>query len=201
MPYKIPFSCVPYFVLCTIIKKIKDHKNSSSDLWKTLKSLGNSSKLKSGSTSFGSTTFDKKKVADPFNVIFTTVAIKLVPKLPTAVNIFNRNFIHQYYKQKGVFQNAFSFSLSPRKATGIDDLPTRFIRDGAEGIAYPISYIIDLLLKTGVVPHQIKAARVIPLYKKNSKLELSNYRSVSILSTQSKILERAVHIQLVSLSY
>ena len=86
--------------------------------------------------------------------------------------------------------------LSPRKATGLDDLPAGFIRDGAEGIAYPISYIINLSLKTGVVPDEMKTARVIPLYKKNSKLEPSNYRPVSILSTLSKILERAVHIQL-----
>ena len=42
----------------------------------------------------------------------------------------------------------------------------------------------------------MKTARVIPLYKKNSKLELGNYRPVSILSTLSKILERAVYIQL-----
>ena len=34
------------------------------------------------------------------------------------------------------------------------------------------------------------------MYKKNSKLEPGNYRPVSILSTVSKILERAVHIQL-----
>ena len=86
--------------------------------------------------------------------------------------------------------------LSPRKATGLDDLPSRFIRDGAEGIAYPISYIINLSLKTGVVPDEIKTVRVIPLYKKNSKLKPGNYRPVSILSTLSKILERAVHIEL-----
>ena len=88
-------------------------------------------------------------------VFFTTVANKLVSKLPTAVN-----FIHQYYKQKGVVQNAaFSFSLlseievckmlkslSPSKATGLDDLPARFTCDGAEGISYTISYIINLSL-------------------------------------------------------
>ena len=166
--------------------------------------------MKSGSTSIGldvdgSTTFDKLKVADTFNAFFTTVA----NKLSKAVNIFNSKFIHQYYKQKGVVQNAFSFSLlsetevckmlkglSPRKATGLDDLPARFIRDGAEGIAYPISYIINLSLKTGVVPDEMKTARVIPLYKKNFKLEPGNYRPVYILSTLSKILERAVHIQL-----
>ena len=130
--------------------------------------------MKSGSTSIGLdvdglTTFDKLKVADTFNAFFTTVANKVVSKLPKAVNIFNSKFIHQYYKQKGVVQNAFSFSLlsetevckmlqglSPRKATGLDDLPARCIRDGAEGIAYPISYIINLSLKTGVVPDEMK---------------------------------------------
>ena len=79
--------------------KIEDHKN-----WKALKSLGTSSKMKSGSTSIGldvegSTTLDKLKVADTFNAFFTTVANKLVSKLPKAVNIFNSKFIHQYYKQ------------------------------------------------------------------------------------------------------
>ena len=145
--------------------KIEEHKNSSSNLWKTLKSLGTSSKLKSGSTSisldvYGSTTFDKLKVADTFNAFFTTVANKLVSKLPTAVNIFNSKFIHQYYKPKGVVQNVFSFSLlsetevckmlkglSPRKATGLDDIPARFIRDGAESIAYPISYLNLSIIK------------------------------------------------------
>ena len=86
--------------------------------------------------------------------------------------------------------------LSPRKATGLDDLPARFIRDGAEGIAYPISNIFNLSLKKSAVPDEMKTARVILLYKKNSKLEPGNYRPVSILSTLSKILERAVHIQL-----
>ena len=97
--------------------KIEDHKNSSSDLWKALISLGTSSKLKSGSTSIsldvdGSTTFDKLKVADTFNEFLTTVANKLVSKLPTTVNIFNSNFIHQYYKQEKIVQNALSTVFS-----------------------------------------------------------------------------------------
>ena len=94
--------------------KIKDHKNSSSDLWKTSNHLGTSSKLKSGSTTIGldvdgSTTFDKLKVADTFNAFFTTVAKKLVSKLQKAVNIFNSKFIHQYYKQKESYSKCFLF--------------------------------------------------------------------------------------------
>ena len=88
--------------------KIKDHKNSSSDLWKALISLGTSIGLDVD----GSTTFDKLKVADTFNEFLTTVANKLVSKLPTTVNIFNSNFIHQYYKQKKIVQNALSSVFS-----------------------------------------------------------------------------------------
>ena len=46
------------------------------------------------------------------------------------------------------------------------------------------------------VPDRFKEARVIPLFKKGSKLDPGNYRPVSILSVLSKVLERAVHTQL-----
>ena len=103
--------------IITILMIIKIY---SWDLLKTLKSRGTSSKLKSGSISIGldgngSTTFAKLKVADTFNEFFITVVDKLVSKLPTAVNISNSNFIHQYYKQKGVVQNSLSLcSVKPK---------------------------------------------------------------------------------------
>jgi hypothetical protein len=43
----------------------------------------------------------------------------------------------------------------------------------------------------------MKYARVKPLFKKNSPLEVGNYRPISILSIVSKILERSVYKQLV----
>ena len=46
------------------------------------------------------------------------------------------------------------------------------------------------------VPDALKIARVKPLYKKNSNLDVGNYRPVSILSVVCKILEKAIYIQL-----
>ena len=43
----------------------------------------------------------------------------------------------------------------------------------------------------------MKYARVKPLFKKNSPLEVGNYRPVSILSVVSKILERSIYKQLI----
>ena len=42
----------------------------------------------------------------------------------------------------------------------------------------------------------MKLARVKPLYEKNNNLEVGNYKPVSILSIVSKILARAVYVQL-----
>ena len=51
-------------------------------------------------------------------------------------------------------------------------------------------------IEKNVVPKDLKNARVVPLFKKNKRSEVGNYRPVSVLSVVSKILERAVYTQL-----
>ena len=51
-------------------------------------------------------------------------------------------------------------------------------------------------IDTGIVPDELKFAKVKPLYKKNSRLDAGNYRTVSILCILSKILERVVYVQI-----
>ena len=43
------------------------------------------------------------------------------------------------------------------------------------------------------LPHDIKAVRVTPIHKKNSKLDAGNHRPVSILSRILKLFERIVY--------
>lgn len=50
----------------------------------------------------------------------------------------------------------------------------------------------------GQVPDDLKTARVVPLYKKDDKLSVGNYRPVSILNVISKILEKVVYDQVES---
>ena len=47
----------------------------------------------------------------------------------------------------------------------------------------------------GVVPYDLKSARIVPLFKKNDKTEVGNYRPVSILSIISNVFERVVYDQ------
>ena len=86
--------------------------------------------------------------------------------------------------------------LNSNKATGLDGILSKFIKDAAPIIAYPLCDIINLFLIQGGVPDSLKSAHVIPLFKKNYKTEVGNYRPVSILNVISKILERVVYDQL-----
>ena len=43
---------------------------------------------------------------------------------------------------------------------------------------------------TGVFPYVLKTAKVIPVFKKDSKLDYSNYHPISLLSNIEKILEK-----------
>ena len=72
----------------------------------------------------------------------------------------------------------------------------RFIKDGAKLIVSPLTHILNLSLSTGEIPENLKSAKVMPIYKKNSKMEACNYRPISILNTLSKLFERIVYQQL-----
>ena len=56
--------------------------------------------------------------------------------------------------------------LDARKSTGLYNLPSRFLKEGAEFLAQPIEFIINRSIVTGIVPDELKVAKVTPLYKK-----------------------------------
>ena len=60
----------------------------------------------------------------------------------------------------------------------------------------PVTFFINLSISDNCVPDDMKIARVIPLYKKNSNLDVGNYRPFSILGVVFKNLEIAIYIQL-----
>jgi len=109
-----------------------------------------------------------------------------VEKLPPCIISFGASFVHSFYSSKGIKLDSFSFSivseekclnyissLSANKATGLDGIPSRFIRDSALVIAHPLSHTVNLPIIQGAVPNDLKSARVVPLFKKITKQKLA----------------------------
>lgn len=120
-----------------------------------------------------------------------------------------KDVLYDYYKTQGITENSFKFkkmsedeiekmlsSLNTGKATGHDEISAQFLKDSAQVICTPISYIINLSLELSVYPDEFKTAKVVPLFKKGDKNFEGNYRPVSILPVISKIFERVACDQL-----
>ena len=159
----------------------------------------------------GHKVFDSFSVAQIFNDFYTSVASKLVSNLPKSYGIFGTATVafRNFYSRRIGLRSRFVISpvtshfvlnqlraLDPKKSVGLDDISSLFLRDGADVITSPVTHIINLSIITETVPSVFKEARVVPLFKKGSKLDPGNYRPVSLLNVLSKILERAVHSQL-----
>ena len=59
-----------------------------------------------------------------------------------------------------------------------------------------IMVMINQSFVSGIFPDKLKIAKVVPLYKKNEKNKIENYRPVSLLPSVSKVFERIIHDQL-----
>ncbi len=86
--------------------------------------------------------------------------------------------------------------LKSTKATGLDKIPARLLKDAAPMITKPITDIINKTFLTGKIPRQWKEAKVTPTFKAGSKGNENNYRPISVLPLFSKVMERAVQVQL-----
>ncbi len=51
-------------------------------------------------------------------------------------------------------------------------------------------------MANGIFPHKLKLAKVVPVYKSEDKMLVSNYRPISVLPVFSKILEKLMHFRL-----
>ena len=194
---------------------MEENQNDSKKLWGELKSLGYSSKVKDSSKVLinidGEKCENSNKLADSFQKYFLNVASNLVKKLPHAPNLYSTEtqLFRSYYTNKNINPNMFTLQnvtehfiynelskLNINKSTGLDGINARFLRDGALELKFVLTFIVNLSIKTNTVPIEFKQTRVTPLFKKNDRMEISNYRPVSILNVVSKVLERAVYVQL-----
>ena len=125
-------------------------------------------------------------------------------KLPKAPNRYTIRFVSDYYKKLSLSENfkldstteGYLFKLLKNievtKAAGIDQIPGKFLKDGVQILAKPISQLCNLSMTLGSFPDACKIAKVKPLFKKGSKTDPSNYRPISLLPLLSKVFERVV---------
>jgi len=187
-----------------MVAKLDQSIGKPKDLWKTVKSLGLSSKTNGGSKiclkTNGNLSFDPKTNADTFMKFYSNLASDLVKKLPSAPRKFGINTVKKYYEKYKLEEKNFTFtpvtedtilkllqSTNPSKAAGLDNLAGNFLKEGASVLVTPVTKICNLSIKLSAFPDKCKFAKLKPLFKKGSKTEAKNYRPISLLTLISKI--------------
>ena len=89
-------------------------------------------------------------------------------------------------------------NLDSNKSPDIFGISVKFVKMINNTISDHLSDLFNLSFTTGVVPDALKKALVPPVFKGGSKLEVSNYRPVSILSIFSKIIGKIMQSRLVN---
>lgn len=88
--------------------------------------------------------------------------------------------------------------LKPKTSFGHDGISTKIMKESIINILQPITHIINISLDTGVVPSQLKMAKVIPVFKSSEPDLLKNYRPISLLPAFSKIFEKIMFTKIMS---
>ena len=164
---------------------------------------------------------DDRQVANIFNDYLANAVNELnIPSIPT-VSVENADPLLQSIKKYDTHPSIlkikekldknipFKFShitkedvvkeinaLKTSKATPKDTIPAKIIKEFQDIFAHKIFIDFNSSVDQGFFPSNLKLADVTPVFKKGDRLEKTNYRPVSILSSLSKIFERLLFNQL-----
>jgi len=94
----------------------------------------------------------------------------------------------ELFTQDIVFKKLSLLNVS--KSTGPDSMHPHFLKNCADLIAEPLTYIFRKSFEESCLPEE--SANVTPLYKKGSKLDPKNYRPVSLTCVSCKIMEAVI---------
>jgi len=86
-------------------------------------------------------------------------------------------------------------SLNTKNSYGYDEISTKLLKLSRPFILSPLTHICNKSFSLGISPDCLKYSEIKPLFKKGDNLNISNYRPISILTSISKVLEKAVNIQ------
>ena len=147
-------------------------------------------------TVYGTTISNPMETSNMFNNYFSSIASSM---FHFHINIFsdflkNRSNISLFVSttDKTEIESVIS-SLDSNKSVGPNSIPTKILKLLKSNVPSQLSEICNISFFSGVFPSMLKIAKVIPIHKRDSKLDFSSYRPISLLSKIEKFLEKLMY--------
>ena len=146
---------------------------------------------------------DPIAIANTFNNFFTSIAETVQSKIKFSNKSFksflstknNDSFIITTTNKEEICKVISSLNIN--KSCGPNSIPTKILHFVQDQISKHLATICNLSFPAEIFPTILKTAKVIPIHKKDSRLEVSNYRPISLLFNIDKIFEKLMHIRLI----
>ena len=79
--------------------------------------------------------------------------------------------------------------INSNKSPGPDGIHGKILKNCATSLAYPLSQLYNTSFRTGIIPGEWKMANIVPVFKKDDKTNVENYRPISLTCLTMKIFE------------
>ena len=86
--------------------------------------------------------------------------------------------------------------LKNKFTAGPDGIPSFLIKDCASVLAKPLLILFNLALNSNTFPELWKNSKIIPVFKKDNRTDIKNYRPITIINNFSKVFEFALYEEL-----
>ena len=185
---------------------LRKNRDNPKELWKKVKEFipdSPKSTINDLTCEDGTTVNDSKSIANKFNDFFVNIGFKLASKFtPSCTSRINVKSPASSFHFKPFTLNKVNKilnSLSISKASGLDGISVRLLKEGSPALADKLLHIFNLSISTGSVPKVWKIKRVSPIFKSGNKDEAGNYRPVSVASIIThEIFEKLVYEQMMT---
>jgi hypothetical protein len=84
-------------------------------------------------------------------------------------------------------------SIDTNTAVGPDNVSGLPLKECAHEMAVPLTIICNRSYCSGVFPEMLSKANVAPVFKAGDRIDVTNYRPISLLPLLSKLFEKLVH--------
>ena len=170
-------------------KLFQENQSNLKNSWKILKTVINKKKQTTSCSRFksnGATVTDKDVIANGFNNFFVNIGPNLAADIPeknksATEYVKDRNVDSMMlYEVSEVEVINIINNLKPASA-GWDGISADVVKSCYLNFLAPLTHIMNISIIKGIVPSEMKIARVIPLFKSGDAMVFSNYRPVSVL--------------------
>ena len=200
-------------ILVWVKKKMRQHyfirkflyNNDIKNTWSNINDLlgrKNSNRIESVLTD-NDTVLSGPAMVNYFNNYFTSIPHRLISNLPPGIDYtyFNNlpSITSSFYFIPTTYDEVYKLILSlPNKGNSLTDIKTNVLKRVTDIVTPFIVNTFNFCIQEGKYPKILKLARVVPVFKAGSKVDVKNYRPISNLSVFNKIFEKLTHLRICS---